>query len=339
MNLEPLVSVVTPVYNGQRYLAECAESVLRQTYSRWEYLIADNASTDQTSTIADEFAARDARIRVIHETEFVDVLASHNRAVRTIHPSTRYLKIVHADDWLYPECLERMVQVAEKHPAVGVVSSFRLVGNHVEHESPMPYSQSTMRGRDVVRWELFGPKGSTWVTGSDSSLMFRAHFVRRANNFYDPTVWHCDTDTAYRVLMESDFGFVHQALTFTRRHPGALTPFSYRVWSFITRDGRLLMRYGPRLLSAREYRTRIRRWLVKYAAWLVRQSLKPSRRKQEEFHEFHRREIKYMIAESADDAEVRLVLSLCARLLESDRGLSTTKPRGSPSAMPWSPPV
>lgn len=61
----PVVSVVTPVYNGERHLAECLESVLAQRYPHWEHVIVDNASTDGSVDIARGYAARDARIRVV----------------------------------------------------------------------------------------------------------------------------------------------------------------------------------------------------------------------------------------------------------------------------------
>ena len=314
MNSAPVVSVVTPVYNGAEHLAEAVQSVLRQSCPDWEYVIYDNVSTDNTGLIVDRFAAQDSRIRVVHATEFVHATTNHNRAVRAIDPRSRYLKILHSDDWLYPECLERMVAVAESHPSVGVVSSFRLVNDHVEHQSPMPYSESAMPGQEVVHWELFGHKDA-WVTGADSSLLYRADFVRQAPNFYDQTVWHCDTDTAYRVLMCSDFGFVHQVMTFTRRQTQGLNPFSQRVWSFITRDGRLLMRYGPRLLNARTYRAKLRAWLARYGIWLTKQVLKPWRWRQREFQEFHHREIGYLLAEAHGDYEVQLVLAAYRRLL------------------------
>lgn len=313
----PTVSVITPVYNGQDYLAECIQSVLQQTFADFEFVVVDNVSTDDSAAIVLEYAARDSRIRLVRESQFVAAIPNHNRAVRAMHSDARYMKFLHADDWLYPECLEQMVKVAELNPAVGVVSSFRLVGNQVEHQSPMPYTQSVMSGRDVVRWELLGPKGAVWVTGSNTSLLIRADLARRPYEFYDPTVWAADTDAAYRVLMESDFGFVHRVLTYTRRHAGAQTAFDYRVWSFISRDGRLLMRYGPRLLSRGDYQRRLRGWLWSYASWLAKQALKPSRRQQREFHDFHLGEIEYMLAEPGLPLETRLALSGLRRLLRT----------------------
>jgi glycosyltransferase involved in cell wall biosynthesis len=68
---QPLVSVVTPVYNGVDYIAECIESVLNQTYGNWEYLIVDNCSTDGTLEIAQGYENRDPRLRVVTASEFV----------------------------------------------------------------------------------------------------------------------------------------------------------------------------------------------------------------------------------------------------------------------------
>ena len=61
---QPLVSVVTPVYNEEKNLAECIESVLAQTYPNWEYVIVNNCSTDRSLQIAESYAAQDKRIRV-----------------------------------------------------------------------------------------------------------------------------------------------------------------------------------------------------------------------------------------------------------------------------------
>ena len=67
----PLVSVVTPCYNGEPYLAECIESVLSQTYDNFEYIIVNNKSTDNSLEIAHKYAAKDHRIRVVDNREFL----------------------------------------------------------------------------------------------------------------------------------------------------------------------------------------------------------------------------------------------------------------------------
>ena len=64
----PLVSVVTPVYNGERHLEECLESVLAQRYPHWDHVVVDNASGDRSVEIARRYAAKDPRIRVVART-------------------------------------------------------------------------------------------------------------------------------------------------------------------------------------------------------------------------------------------------------------------------------
>src|ERR1700691_1872310 len=94
---QPLVSVLTPVYNGEPYLAECIESILAQTYSAWEYIIVDNCSTDGTSEIAARYAKQDRRICVHRNDTLLPIIANHNRAFRLISPNSKYCKVVSGD--------------------------------------------------------------------------------------------------------------------------------------------------------------------------------------------------------------------------------------------------
>ena len=79
---QPLVSIVTPVYNDAEYLAKCIESVLAQTYQHWDYTIVDNCSTDGSADIACTYAAKDPRIRVHGNSRFLKAIANHNMALR-----------------------------------------------------------------------------------------------------------------------------------------------------------------------------------------------------------------------------------------------------------------
>jgi len=86
----PLVSVLTPVYNGAKYLSECIQSVLAQTYNNWEHVIVNNCSTDRSLEIAQNFAAKDRRIRVINNKKFVGLYRNHNIAVRQMSRESKY---------------------------------------------------------------------------------------------------------------------------------------------------------------------------------------------------------------------------------------------------------
>ena len=140
----PLVSVITPVYNGAEFLAECIESVLKQTYSNWVYTIVDNASTDATPEIIAHYAKKDSRIAHARFENFVGAIENHNRALGYVDRRSSWCKVVLADDWLYPECLERMLALAGRSPSIGIVSSFQRWGDVIVLEG-LPYDRRDSR--------------------------------------------------------------------------------------------------------------------------------------------------------------------------------------------------
>jgi glycosyltransferase involved in cell wall biosynthesis len=166
---EPLVSVLTPVYNGGPYLAECIESVLAQTYRNFEYIVADNASTDESRAIALGYAEHDRRIRVVGYSELLPQHENWNRALTLVSPRARYVKIVHADDWIFEECIARMVELAERHPSVGMVGAYRLDEHRVNLDGLQP-SVSVIPGRELARSYLLGG-ALPYLFGSPTSLL------------------------------------------------------------------------------------------------------------------------------------------------------------------------
>ena len=78
---ESLVTVLTPVYNGEQFLAKCIDSVLNQTYQNFEYIIVNNCSTDRSIEIANAYAKKDKRIRVHTNDRFVDVIENQQPSV------------------------------------------------------------------------------------------------------------------------------------------------------------------------------------------------------------------------------------------------------------------
>jgi len=285
---QPLVSVVTPVYNGAAYLAECIESVLRQTYENWEYVISDNRSTDASLEIAREYARRDSRVIVHAHTEHLPHhLASWNRAMALISPAGVYCKVVHADDWLFPECIEQMVRFAEAHSGVGVVGAYRLDETEVNLDG-LPHTRPVVPGRELCRALLLG--GHPYVFGSPTSTLIRSSLIAKRQPFYNESNIHADSEACYDVLQESDYGFVPQVLTYTRRHNESVTSFTQRVWSYLPEEIGVLMRWGPVYLSDQEYERKLLVRLLGYAAFLAKRPRRFVRDR--DFRTFHLRKIR-----------------------------------------------
>jgi glycosyltransferase involved in cell wall biosynthesis len=262
----PLVWVVTPVYNGERYIAECIESVLGQTYDNWEYVVVDNCSVDRTREIVQAFAERDARIRLEASTEFLPVIANWNRALRLVPKAAKYCKIVHADDTLLPECLERMVDLAERNPSVAIVTSYALHGDEVRHQG-VPRSVDVVDGREISRATLLG---ECYVFGSPSSLLLRASDVRARPEFYSESNFHADTEVCFDLLLDADLGFVHEVLTRTRVHDEAMTSFAVAVNTFHHGWLAIHLKYGRHYLGTSEYYRRLAHRLRVYATDLIK---------------------------------------------------------------------
>jgi glycosyltransferase involved in cell wall biosynthesis len=283
MSAKPLIWVVTPVHNGERYLAECIESVLAQTYDNWQYVIVDNCSTDKTPEIVRDYAERNGRVRLHRHTNYLPIMANWNRALRLIPNEAKYCKVVHADDTLFPECLERMADVAERNPSVGIVTSYAIWGNEIRHQG-VPYPVEVVNGRQICRSTLLG---KSYVFGSPSSLLLRAADVRTRPVFYNEQNLHADTEVCFDLLRDADLGFVHQILTHTRLHAEAMTAFSVRTVSH--HDGWLTIqvRYGPLYLTQREHYLRLAYRLQSYAVFLAKASIK-ARFTEPEFRKYHR---------------------------------------------------
>jgi glycosyltransferase involved in cell wall biosynthesis len=262
---QPLVSVVTPMYNEEAHLAECIESVLAQTYQNWEYIIVDNCSTDGSLEIARRYAEADPRIRVSSNQEFLRAVPNHNAALQQISPASKYCKVVFADDWIFPECLERMVAVAEAHPSVGVVGAYGLEGGKVVWAG-LPYPSTVVSGQEVCR-RLY--LEGLYVFGTATSLLFRADLVRSRECFYNEVNVHSDMETCIALLVSCDFGFVHQVLTFTRVRENSRITMSRDMNTLGASNLYHLVTYGRHFLSPGEFEDRLNSSRVEYYRYLA----------------------------------------------------------------------
>jgi glycosyltransferase involved in cell wall biosynthesis len=246
-------------------------------------VIVDNRSTDRSGAIARSYAEQDSRIRVHENAEFVSAIPNWNNAVRQMSPEAKYCKVVHADDWMFPRCLAAMVEVAEAHPSVGLVSSYRLNEARVDLDG-LPFPSACSPGREIARRTLL--RHPLYLFGSPTSVLVRADLVRKRDPFYNEASIHADSEVCLDILQDSDFGFSHEVLTYTRRHNEAMTSFLSRMETH--RSGKLicLRRYGPAFLDASEFAARIEQVGVSYHKFLADAFFE---RRGKEFLEYHKK--------------------------------------------------
>jgi glycosyltransferase involved in cell wall biosynthesis len=277
----PFVSVVTPVYNGEPFLAESIESVLAQDYANWEYIIVNNCSTDRTLEVAMSYARRDARIRVVTNLDFVNCEENHNNAFRQISERSEYTKVVSADDGLLPGALGKMVRFAMGHPTVGIVGSYQQSNDTIKWKG-LPENVSVLSGREACRMGLL--EGLN-VFGNPMSVLYRSDLIRGTKSFLPHSEPHADTSACYAHLRHCDFGFIHEVLSIRRVHQGQLsTPLALLNAASLA-DLDILLQYGPDYLSATERSAQLDRLLAGYYRYLGASVLKMRGR---DFWAFHK---------------------------------------------------
>ena len=120
MNTTPKVSLIMSVYNGEDYLAEAVESVIKQTFTDWELIVINDCSTDGTAAILQDFALRDERVRVHTNEVNLRLPSSLNKALDLAQGT--YIARMDADDICLPDRLKKQVAFLEAHPEVALTS-------------------------------------------------------------------------------------------------------------------------------------------------------------------------------------------------------------------------
>ena len=186
MSSDPLVTVAVPVYNAERYLKACIESVLRQTLSDWELLFIDDGSTDASAEIAGAF--QDSRIRWEAHGTRRGQTAARNTATRLARG--RYLAVLDQDDCCMPSRLAKQVAFLEQNPDYAAVSAWktkidaegRLIRRDAKNllsfdelASVLVFKMAFVHPATVFRRSVLeaNPHDESFVTANDYELMVR----------------------------------------------------------------------------------------------------------------------------------------------------------------------
>ena len=166
---QPLVTVIVPVYQVERYLTQCLHSIVSQTYDRLEIWLVDDGSTDGSAQLCDDWAARDSRIHVIHKPNG-GLSDARNAALDVM--TGDLVMMVDGDDYVGGDCVETLVRVigdTDSDMAVGQWQMFR-DGDSVAPPSSLP-GQVKVFTRDQAINKVFY---QDTLTNSACSRLFKA---------------------------------------------------------------------------------------------------------------------------------------------------------------------
>jgi glycosyltransferase involved in cell wall biosynthesis len=248
----PLVSVCVPTYNYARFLRDCIESVQEQTMIDWELVICDDCSTDETAEVVKEYSAKDPRIRYIRN----DRRLGMNGNIKAVADSGtgRYLKMLCADDWLAPRCLEVLCKLMEGYPRVVLATSAEIHCN----EAGTPLQVQFLLGRPVL--VLPGEvmldrmaRGSGF--GGNSSFLIRTSAYRAVGGYHDTVQYAADYELAARLCRVGDYLHTDEPLFYGRSQPESSSSQDPKklldVLDWFDIPGKV---FQPRRLGNREWR-------------------------------------------------------------------------------------
>lgn len=172
--MKPLVSIIVPVYNGEKCVERCLCSIRNQTYKNIEVLVINDGSTDHTERILSRFEESDSRFRIIRK-ENSGVSDSRNTAI--MQAKGEFLQFVDCDDWIVKDATESLVKAACDHQCDMVITDFyRVIGHAIIHKGHIPVTGPITR-KEYAEYMMKAP--ANFYYGVLWNKFFRTEVVRR----------------------------------------------------------------------------------------------------------------------------------------------------------------
>ena len=164
------VSIIIPVYKVEKYLPECLDSVINQTYGNLQIIVVDDGSTDSSGRICDEYAAKDNRITVIHQ---VNAGAANAKNMGLDNVKGDYVTFVDSDDWVEPNWIETMVDAMEKYGVDVVECGFDIV-----YADSVDEGKIYQHGEILTVEDYFRQYNDNWVSVIFWNKLFKASLTK-----------------------------------------------------------------------------------------------------------------------------------------------------------------
>lgn len=251
MLVKPCVSVVMPVYNAEKYLAEAIRSILSQTYRNFEFLIIDDGSTDRSAAIAADFAWQDQRIRLIRQPDNLGLVAVLNWGLDLAQG--KYIARMDADDISLPERLEKQIAYMHAHPEIGILGCKIQYIDETNKLSTVPVS---FHSDLFIQWNVLFTNPF-----SHPAVVMRKAIIDQHQLRYDPQAVHVeDYEFWGRFLLVSEGENLPDVLLQYRIHPGSIGSTHSKVQTRLAAkiSGEIIKKHLPEIKASPQ---EIRQWV------------------------------------------------------------------------------
>jgi len=229
--MKPLVSVCIPAYNGERYLKECIDSILAQTFTDFELLIIDDSSSDKTFEIAQEYAKNDSRIKVFKNEKNLGLVGNWNRCIELAQGE--WIKFVFQDDLIVSNCLERMLQACDTECKIAFCRRSFLFEEGTSEKTKQIYNSLALPEKKYIPFNkhisadtccksMLKYLGINFI-GEPTVLMIRKSAFEQFGSFNPYLIQICDLEMWIRIASNVGITYIPETLAYFRVHSGATT--------------------------------------------------------------------------------------------------------------------
>lgn len=228
MASDPLVSIIVPVYRMEKYLDRCMASLLAQSHQNLDIILVDDGSPDRSGEICDEYAMRDARVRVIHQGN-AGPSAARNAGIETARGS--FYTFVDPDDWVHADLVTHLLSIAADAGAELAVCRFLRTQDEDVTGSLQMGGVRSLSTREAL--ELYAGPSTSWMT-SPCAKLFRAELFDEVR--FPVGRLYEDEFTTYRLVAAARQIVLSEAeLYFYVTRPGSATQGVQRVGQLLDR--------------------------------------------------------------------------------------------------------
>lgn len=209
------VSIIVPVYNVERYIERCMQSLYSQTYKNIEIILVDDESTDNSGSICDQYEKADSRIKVVHKKN-AGLGMARNTGLKLM--TGNYVMFVDSDDYIEKDAVERMLKIAVEYDAQVVTSNFAYDKRKEINCIPTGLYEGDLKVREVLIHMLGSKKGNNdEINVSSCTKLYlikflrdiRAQFPSEKNLIWEDMAFNCFVISKCKRVYVNDFAYYH----------------------------------------------------------------------------------------------------------------------------------